>query len=426
MTKSFEAGDIVVTKVLLEKLDGSADPIDIKPQAVEISIYEDISEPTMMVEIILSDSINLVELFPIVGEEQLTIVFNTPYVEQRAKFVFNIFSVESSVMNSQSTSSIYVLKGVTPLHFTNAVNFVEKSYNDSISNIAKEILEKTISDTRGFNKEVYVEPTKGSTPLIIPSCHPFQAIDLLRQRAVSATSKTGSAFLFFENQQYIHFRSLENLMKVSSIEQDTQNGRSYTYEPNSNNLKTGLNYRNILNFNYLTKFDTISKLVSGAFNTQIETFDILQKNTSVVEYDYSSKQSSIPTLDSKLNIGNSQSFINEYSPKNAVRFFSIKDSSLGENYVSEYTPLSTALNSFIGQNLVRILIYGDSELKAGDVINLKIPNARGTTAPDSQDRYYSGSFLIIRLRHNITLEDGIRNKHMISMDCSRIGVKNAV
>jgi hypothetical protein len=426
MKRSFEVGDVAITKVLVEKLDGSVEPIDIRPQAVEIAIYEDINEPTVMVEIILSDAVNLVELFPIVGEERLTIVFNTPGVEQRTKYVFNIFSVESSVMNSQTSSSIYVLKGVTPVHFTNAVNFVEKSYRDSISNIATEVLEELIGSTSGFTKEVYVEPTKGSTPIIIPSSHPFQALDMLRQRAISATSKNGGNYLFFENQKYFNFRSLDNLINVSKQEQDTQYGRSYTYEPNSNRIRSTLNYRNILNFNYLTKFDSISKLIGGAFNTQVETFDILQKNASVVEFNLNNDKSLLPSLDKKLNLNNSSAFVSEYSSKNAVRFFNIKDTSNGENYINNFMPVSSAFSTLFDQNTVRVLIYGDSELKAGDVVNLKIPNAKGTTDPYTEDRYYSGSFLITRLRHNITLEDGVRNKHMISMDCVRIGVKDVV
>ena len=49
-----------------------------------------------------------------------------------------------------------------------------------------------------------------------------------------------------------------------------------------------------------------------------------------------------------------------------------------------------------------ITVFGDSDLTLGDMINLQIPLYSSTDSGEI-DRYYSGKYLILALRHRLEL-----------------------
>ena len=76
-----DSGDIKITQLQLYKKDKSVS-ISIIPQLIQMSIYEDIQQPVLYAEIELMDSINLMQDFPIVGEEMIDIEIMTPALPQ--------------------------------------------------------------------------------------------------------------------------------------------------------------------------------------------------------------------------------------------------------------------------------------------------------------------------------------------------------
>ena len=72
------------------------------------------------------------------------------------------------------------------------------------------------------------------------------------------------------------------------------------------------------------------------------------------------------------------------------------------------------------QTIVRGYAHGDSNLMAGDMITLQVPDTSAIKKNDKQDDRYSGNYLITKLRHFIYLEDG-RFKHRVSFDCNKLG-----
>ena len=68
----------------------------------------------------------------------------------------------------------------------------------------------------------------------------------------------------------------------------------------------------------------------------------------------------------------------------------------------------------ISSDLVRIHIYGDSAVMAGDVIECKFPEATGLTKDPKLNRLRSGKYMISSLRHMIVLGD--RYVHTMSTE----------
>jgi hypothetical protein len=98
-----------------------------------------------------------------------------------------------------------------------------------------------------------------------------------------------------------------------------------------------------------------------------------------------------------------------------------KDTARGNDFVHATLGLKNAYTLLLNQNIIRILTYGDSYLSVGDVIEVNLPEVSGTTEKKTKDRLSSGNYLVTKLRHNITMEEGGKPKHTISMDCVKIG-----
>ena len=76
----------------------------------------------------------------------------------------------------------------------------------------------------------------------------------------------------------------------------------------------------------------------------------------------------------------------------------------------------------LGQNMTTIEVYGDPEIKAGDVINLAYPEITGLTGPkDPGDAFLSGKFLIGTIQHKFT-----KNAYVATMDLYKSGYESEV
>lgn len=417
---NYEDGDIVISKILLEKITPEGQlPIDLRSQVVELSIFEDIQQPTMMLDIILSDSINLVGDYPIIGEEKITVSYYTPGRDLPTRKTFYIFNISSTQYSPQNKASFYRIRAVSPIHFANTNNFIEKAYKDTISKIAQDIIQTMASDVGIVNQPVYVESTKGIVPMVIPSLRPLEAIDFLRQRAVSSQYKTGGGYIFFENQHGLHFRSVSDLINDNKNNVGT---KKFKHKPAAQEkIFNPESFRNIINLNHITKFDTIEKITSGVFNNSVNSFDLLKKSTETFDFLINDKASSIVPTDSKFIFPNSSSFINKNLKKSASSFYTLKDSSRGNDFVDEHLGSSSVFLTLLEQNILRLYVYGDSYLSAGDVIEVELPDPSGLTNKKDKDKTYSGNYLVIRLRHLIAVDGQGRPKHNISMDCAKIG-----
>lgn len=420
MTRNYyEPGDVRIIKVELTK-PGKPYSIDIRAQLVQASIFEDIEEPSMLLELIMQDSINLVQDFPIVGEEIINITFITPGREKTTRLAFNVFSIEGTAIAPSAKGSTYILKAVSEFHFYNIFNNINKTYNTSISEMVRDLISHASANFESGTLRASVEDTKGIIPLTIPRMTPFEAIDMLKQKAVSQEFSSGGAFVFFENQHGIHFKSIESLIKEGKESIDS---KKFTYQPNTNSGKENKRYgfRNIINYIHLGKFDTVSKVQDGVLNTAVQSFDILTKTLNTETFKLSDVSNLFEKMDFKSRLPNTEEFISKFESFVPNKFFVTKDASRGNDYIDSTIGIKNAFSLLLNQNILRILINGDNYIAVGDLIGIELPEVSGTTERKSMDRLNSGNYLVTKLRHNLTMEEDGKPKHTISMDCIKVG-----
>lgn len=421
-TKNIEPGDVEIRKIQLYKWGSQqAAPIDLLGQTISFSIYEDVEEPSMLLEITLVDSLNLLQNYPIIGEEIIDISFVTPGRENVYKKTFYVYNVENVSNNPNAKASTYTLKAVTPLHYFSSRFIIKKSYNNTVDEIVRDIVNSaTISNGLGTTR-IYTESTKGLIPITIPSLTAFEAIDYIRQRAISAEYPSGGVFLFFENQYGYQFRSIEGIISEGKKQIAT---KEFTFAPatGTDKQRSQYSFRNILNYQNNSRFDSVSKVASGVVNNTVEAFNVLTKQTEIVRFNLAEKAKTFASADSKSRLPNSTGFMERFNNTDKNYFMS-KDSSKGNDYLDSLYGSKNSYSLLLNENVLRVLINGDSYISAGDVVKLNLPDTSGTSEKKAGDRMNSGNYIITKLRHIISTEQGAKPKHQIAFDCARMGYK---
>ena len=403
--KKFLPGDVefIGASITSPKKDAE---IGFRASIIHIDIYEDIDAPTMMCDILIKDDINMVSNLPIVGEEVVTLVFSTPGFE-RVRMQFNVYDVTNESTTSDLSNKVYVLRCVSAESITNAKVAVDNSYSGMIDTFIPEILTSNLST----QKRIFIEPCKGSQTIVFPAgIQPLQAIDLLRRQAVSK-KYSSSSFVFFENQAGFNFVTVEALLDAGHRAQQINALRKYTYS--DNNRIEGREFaflRTMINFEVQNRSDNIHKLQSGAFRTDVSTFDMVTKEFATSSYDLSNQLFKTTDRATKLvgTAGHIRSAINQqlipktlYMPKRADV----------ENFVHEAAGPRNMFSMLLGETTVIAHIYGDSSLKVGDVINcsFKTPEVFSATdakasknKPRKNESNITGNYLVTKLRHMIS------------------------
>lgn len=415
--KTYEPGDVVINLLDLVSLNGSK-RVSMIGQVRGFDIYEGIMLPLIACEISIDDPVNLLEGFPIVGEEYVEIEFKNPELLTTTFFKFKVVKVFDKITEPGGKKLKYSLLCMSEEIIENSNKRIQKRYEGLNSyQIVKEILSKDIKT----NKKYFVDdsPLRGNESLLVNNLHPLQAIDMVRKRTVSAKYKA-SGFNFFENRNGFNFVSINKLM-ISG--KDAIGDKVFFYDTGVGNNAKNINVRNMIAYKQITLSNPIDMLQGGGVSNETKSIDIrtgavestpfnLIKNLGVFTQTGSrstSKSKSPEFLNKTQSPDNiSQNPVNSFLPKSSKQGDSFRDSNFGflQSYVTQ----------LVG-NMVGVLVHGDAALSAGNVITLKFPEVSGTTDKKADSAYTSGNYLISRIRHMFVVGD--RVKYKCAMECIR-------
>ena len=445
-------GALKSCSLILKNVDGSKS-IDISSLMIDISIYEDIFAKTLYGVVALKDAINLMNGdmgFPIVGEEFLELTYeinDTPSIFKR--FAVNI--IKQVNIDKMQKSRTYAIEFCSEEHLIDAVTLVQKSYRQTpISFMAEDILKSYLKVDKelpgptgnGKKKKTYdIQKTRGNQNIIIPRLTPLEALDFLAKRSIAELGFTSATYLFFENGDGFNFCDIEYLIKRGK-DKRAANPATYQYyyqTPNVKNtegekLDDSTKFKNIINMVQSHKFDTIEKIKNGYFESSMLVYDFNAKKLTETIYKFLDKYPSMNTLgDGGVNSvseksypENSIDFINKVTKeantathnfldifhlaksnpstdRHSKVFFIPKDSTQPETYLDQIYANRASYMTRFAQNMFTAEVYGDPNIKAGDVILIDLPEIIGTTeAVGKKDKYLSGYFMITTINHKIT------------------------
>jgi len=413
MSKIYEPGDVLIKRFEMfnKNLSASINPLD---QLMGCDIFEDMSKPTLYATFTLNDNLGLISKFPIIGEEEIHFEFQSPGMLKPTLYKFRSFGISSINKDANGKGVTYTIRCVSEEHLYAGSSLVKEAFNDTVSNIIPIILSKNMQTT----KQLIVDPTKGIQHIPIPKLHPLKAIDMLRQRAVSK-DYASSVYVFFENQAGFNFKTIEGLIKDG---RDKIGSREFNAQQNTMGSKEAISqsYRTIIDYSALVKNDSNKKAGEGIFKAVTKVFDVNEKTFNTKDFYLKDIFSKIQKPDAKAQIPASDEFINQFASGVPKQFFAPRDTSKPDNYIDMAVAARNSFTQLLNSDVTRVLVHGDTGLKVGDMIKLNLPDASGTTGRKVQDKMTSGNYLVVRLRHMVTIST--KNKHQIVFDCVKMGI----
>lgn len=400
-TDDFHPGDVNVIDILLMSEDGQR-AYSLMSQAVTIDIYESIMSPVIWADIQISDSSGLLQSFPIIGEEFIKIVFGTPMSPSTASYLLRVNSVNNKQVTQNSRKITYTLQCCSAELMKNVKQTVSIKKTNTIQDIVLSIFDDYIKT----DKPVFVDATTGIEEITISSLTPFQAIDMLRQRAVSNRYQS-SSFCFYESRYGYHFTTLERYLEDgANIVEKGETDKVFFYDTVRHESIDNVTYRNIIAYNMISFGDSITRVSEGGLTNEVQQFDMITGNVRKVTYTDNIGADSFKSSSQTSSSGQSTSFTRQHGYKSTVTRLVTTRSDTSSSDLAEKLSKSQAFAQKLSQNITQVHIYGDAELSIGDVIKLSLPSGIDTTTNrNTISRLDSGTYTITKIRQMITLGD---------------------
>lgn len=415
MTIKVEPGEIEVQEVNVFNIDKTK-RFNIVGQVATMAIFEDVFEPTIYAEVFVYDLMDILNGFPIIGEESIEITLKTPGSDKPIVYNLQIVSVTGLTRETNGKGATYTLNCVSKENYMNEFSKVSKSYNTTISNMVGDILTSFLESKKGFK----YEETKGVQQIVIPRMNPIVAIDFLRQRAASK-KYASNAFVFFENARGFNFFTLEKLFDENV---KTIGNKVFQYDPvvsleNSSGTPqsfTDQGFRNILALNNSERGNSIYSIASGMLNSTTVSYDMITKKVTKRKFNLKDKFKDFKFIDKDFFSHHSQQFMDKYQKNEGTRFFLPTDSSRNDTFIADSVAIKSAYFEILSKIKTSIQVYGDTTMAAGDVITCNFKAATGLGNDNNQsDARMNGNYLITQLAHQISKSANEKFTHRMSL-----------
>lgn len=396
---SYQPGDFIINNMTLAGRKVSSG-------FISGSIYESIYTPCVVAEFNMRDNDDaLFGGLNASGGEPLNITFQVPG-GQMASYKFLINKVQNLEPSNQYKSRTFTLVCASEEAFYAAGGhdshgYIQKSYKGKqISANVQDVLKSYLKTSKAIN----IEDTRGIQDILANNEKAWDFIDRLKRLAVS-TNNQSSSYVFFENQNGFNFVTIESLFKgrvIKTFVQDTTVGTDITK----------LTDNNIFAYELPFMINAIDRIDRGTLKSRFNYFNF-ETN------EYISKSVDLPDIDDKSGGSGSwnkpafASKFGQYPGRNTMLPY---DNRLPISNIPESTPNQQAYSGNLMQSLIKMRVFGDTKLKAGDLIQAKITQQKSLTSNPAEDTDVSGNMIIASLRHMINPE-GERPRYSCVLEC---------
>jgi len=437
------AGDYNIKEIKLFTSSGNV--IDLSEAVITMNIYEDIFSPSITGTLGIVDTNAIIMNAPITGQDYLSFKITTPGLENQSidftENVMSIYRIDTRVSVSSGTE-VFTLHFCSPEGLRDNRVRVSKSYTKSIDNIVKDVL--TSKFYINSNKDLFIEPTVGIKKMVVPNMHPFKLINQLKREA-QAEYNGSPHYLFYENINGIHFRSLDSLYAQKEI------GTYHSGDAGTIDFKKGgfgnveYELKRVLDYQFNSNNDTLKNIAGGMLASSILSHNIYNKSYNYNDFDYISDFKKYDRVNGNIltaALGAQDNFpiynevaLDEFDntisqfPDSRIHLHptSTVNGADAQHYDYQtntypYTPNKidetylSRQSKFMELNdgaSITMEINGTTTVYAGSMINFDMPINGTDHENEKTDKYYSGRYLIQSTRHMFDQKD---KRHTIMMN----------
>ena len=456
------AQDVKINKL---NIRSAVSDFDLNAFLLELTIEENLFKPNIFAELVLSDSYNLPEKFPIVGEETLDIDISLSGVDAAEKETFHSIKPPPLHVNTVNTryftapkAQRFTLDLFSEQYMSSIHSKISRSYkNMKISDMVSDIYYAYLD----YGRPILVEPTNRIETLIIPNLTPMRAIMWLCERANSKEG-AGVNYVYYETIDGANFKSIDTLAKEDpfmTYRLVQRSGDASGVE----HLAKGVQKIDKLYFQH--QFDKIKNTQGGAYASKLITHDIVRKK--ITQYDFSAydnffslnhvgtfpiiaasdmetKSAQVPRtsfapIDSENNfpvttqkdLPHMTDSVVEFYPKHN-QMYSTNTTDLYDNKVEEWKLQRKAqLNAY--ENITLLLeVSGNSFLRVGQVVSVQVPSPETSDGDKKSDvgfdKFLSGTYMVTAIRHVFQKFEAkeIKTRYTMKIEVTKDAIEDVV
>ena len=295
------AGEVEFQEVMLTSPDGNTVRLDLNNDITitEINVFEDLFRHAITGNIVITDTKEFINKFPIVGQERLTIKIKTPSEDFKKEDLFEgeIFEflerrfVVNKVQSRDGIASgaqVYELKFISEHALVNSTKKISKSYVNVKSNIG-DMVEDLLTNDLGIPKhKVFVEPTLGSRSILMQNINPHTFIQNLTKEAISKEDGSPN-YVYYENKNGVFFRTIQHMYKQKSRGQFHFGDKGTDEDYVGGDVDSGKviqSYRRILDMSLANGHDLLLNAHAGMMGGNVIEHNFYHKKLETKKYNY--------------------------------------------------------------------------------------------------------------------------------------------
>ena len=435
-----KAGSIDIVELKIIGSTGTV--IDLKDFLVELNIYEDIFSSTVYGDVVLSDSRNIIELLPIIGEEYINVHFQTPSLGENGAFIkktFRVYRLTNRKIVRDNNTQVFTLHFASTELFLDMLLPIYRSLEGNIGELAFDIFELYLKTARNLeipktddsfksdeskSTEIFVSETKNNVKFVSPGWTPLKIINWLASKAIPKEDTKAKDFLFFETTKQFYFTSIEKIFKDANENKNILDTYSYSASNIRNEDGTKDISREIAIVNdieMVESTDYIKNYTSGYLANRLLTLDVFNKKYEAIDYDYVDDYKNLfHSAGDGAKIKPLFDMDGERSPFSSVSFYPVNPrlfqtskTDFFQDNISENMKFihGNRKSSLLGLTNVKLNITcpGRTDAEVGRMINFQFPKLGPSSAEDSAkdklDTAYSGMYLITAIHHRVTPQE---------------------
>ena len=356
-----------------------------------INYYESVTSPSISMTVSFIDIDQMVSQEGITGGEMIDLEVIIPDFDQKfkieskkQKLVLN--SVRDVVTSTNKQTA--TLEFVSDESLVNETCRVNKKFTGNVTQIVKELLQ---TEPKGIQtkKEIKSDDAVNKYSFVGNLKRPFETIQWLCPKAQASSRNFG--FLFFENRDGYHFKSVENLLK-----QDPE----FLYQKPDRPTETDLR---IIESRLNQSNDVGMNARMGMYSNKTIYIDLQNEAHEVIDFNVSEFKSKKPlkVIDTLKDKPTRMMF--RILDQGALQSGAAKKEVEKRNELAVYQNLSYIRNNLLFSQSLNISVPINPELRVGQIIEVKFGLSQLTSrgSKEKGKSGISGKYLISELRHTM-------------------------
>jgi hypothetical protein len=352
-----------------------------------MNIYESIFDFFLHGKIAIFDNSDLIQNFPIVGNEKIEIILGQE--DKNVILDFRLYKIDRDTKTYRGINKkkVFILYFVSEEQIKCGLNRISRRFEDKPENIISTCLTKILQSEKKFN----FESTKEKREVYSNFWTFSKLVEFLSR--ISLNNKF-SDYIFYENFDGFNFESLSSLM-MKPKESDI------VFKNDNDKL---LQTNNIKKYRMNKYFDILSNINLGMYGNRYYKLDPIYHEFKITDDDFTDIQEKIASL------GNHSLFDKELSSDlNHV----------SENlYQPEISSARTISKKLLENYNFVMKLNGYLDRKVGQVVSIKFPNLDNESLINKS---FDGNYLIMEINHII---DQDRNYEQNIMACKNSFLMN--